>query len=212
MLKRLDENYHNKISKEKKIMIIAGINRKDKKHISFLNNIFHYIAIDNREDFVFTYLDFEEDKYFFNFFNVKLNKEKTFPTVLVYNFDINKYFVDYESLNEENNYLVKNDKMQIQDILDKIIEGKIKWTSGFFIEDFVNELFGENLKKEFLYIIYSGILFVIVIGLLFMFYLLMECSTRKDYMVNKRKVKANKIRISKEKDFKNDNANGNKVE
>ena len=194
VLKRIDENYHNKINKEKKIMVIAGIDRKDNRHISFLNNIFHHIAIDNREDFVFTYLDYEEDKYFFRFFNINQSKIKTedilFPTLLIYNFEINKYFVDYESLNEETNYLKTNDKSQIQNILDKINEGKIKWTSGFYLEDAITDWLGGNLRKEVLYVIYSGILFVIIIGSLFAFYLLLECKFKKGLVLKKKKIKS----------------------
>jgi hypothetical protein len=220
VLKRLDESYHNKISKEKKIMIIAAIDRKDKRHISFLNNIFHYIALDNREDFIFTYIDFDDDKYFFNFFNVKFDKEKNkninnnfdFPMLFAYNFDINKYYVDYNSLTEENNFLVKNDKMQIQKILDDIIDNKIKWTSGYYLQDLLNNFIGNNLSNEFLIMVYSGILFSICLMIITIFYFICGIiynEKKRDCNYNNTNDKKIKRKINLPKKFEENTYNEN---
>lgn len=174
ILKKLDQNYLTKIQREKKIMIIAAINRSDNQHISFLNNYFHYQALENRENLIFSYLDFKEDKYFFNFFNIDLSKFSNEnknsieyeidlkPIIIIYNFKINKFYVDPNSFSDEKNYLRISDNKQLKALIENIEKNNIRWTSGYLLEDIFTDILGSDVSREKLLMIYSGIFFVIL--------------------------------------------------
>lgn len=225
ILKKIDQNYLTKIQREKKIMIISAINRFDNQHISFLNNYFHYLALENRENYIFSYLDFKEDKYFFNFFNIDLSKfypsrqnsqqrnndyspndEELKPIVIIYNFKLNKYFIDPDSFSDDKNYLKISDKKQLKILLERVEANNIPWTSGYLIEDFFTGLLGSDISPTKLLMIYSSIFFLIFA---FILIFICNCIERKHLKVKSTK---NKKKNTKQQTTLNDLINNTDTE
>ncbi len=192
ILKKIDQSYLTKMQREKRVAVIVALNRSDNNHISFLNNYLHYLAFENREKFIFTYLDFIEDKYFFDFFNIDLkifsksqnkNENNTDavlkPIIIIYNFKINKFFIDADSFSENKNYLKISDKNQLKNLLEKIEKNEIKWSSGYLLEDIMTDIFGEDISREKLLMIYSGIFFTILAIILILIFSCCENKNKK---------------------------------
>ncbi len=147
IIRKLDNQYLDKIEKTRSIVVIAAINKKNVEHVGFLENYFYDIAI-KRRDYIFTYLDIVEDKYLLQFFRLgNINGIR----IILYNFGKGKYCIDLNDSPdlESMEYLINN--------IDQL-----KWTTGYFIEDMLNS-FGIELNRNILLTAFFAVICFIAI-------------------------------------------------
>ena len=148
IFKNFDSKYLFKLLRLKKTIFIFNI---DKKKLSSLPRLIASIQkiLIQRRDLIFGYLDIYEDKSMLSFY--KINEEILDSTIIIYDFKKGKYhlgaFTDNESLEKliydyDNNNLI--------------------WTTGYFLEDFLNNKLGLNINRNYL-ISFFMILFSIII-------------------------------------------------
>jgi thiol-disulfide isomerase/thioredoxin len=163
VIKRLDNFYLSRVGKDKKILIIAAINKSDINHINFLNNFFHNIALRKR-NLVFTYLDIKEDSHFLQFF--KIGKEElNNPKIIFYDFYQGKHYIDKFNLIEQASNIDKDhDKLiYLNELIEKIETDEIPWTTGYILEDIIHK-FGFKISRTGLMTLTIGVItFVLII-------------------------------------------------
>jgi hypothetical protein len=138
VLKKLDNNYLTKLEKTERILMLAVLNKRNVEHITFLESFFLNLAL-QRRDFVFSYIDTQEDKYLMQFFNIS---DDVRIRIIAYNFQIGKYYIDEYKYNKNNESFDR-----LNEILKNIDQGSLTWSTGYAIEDNLNRL-GFNLSRE----------------------------------------------------------------
>jgi hypothetical protein len=140
-----------------KTVFIITIDTSSVSQVNQIVNMVQTIAI-NRRDLIFLYLDIYEDAELIKFFNIYNNAndiDKKVPNnIIVYNFKIGKHYIDKYD----------ND-MKLQEIIKLLDEGKIKWKSGYYIEDLLNSL-GFNIDRNILIIFIFIIITLVAISIM----------------------------------------------
>jgi hypothetical protein len=152
IIRKLDNQYLDKIEKTKTIVSIAAINKKNVEHVAFLENYYYDIAL-KRRDYIFTYLDQIEDKYLLQFFKLGMIDG---IRIILYDFGRGRYYLDnsdnpdFESMNK----LINN------------VEN-LKWTTGYLIEDLFNSLGIEPSRNLLLFIFFAIITIIVMCCFIF---------------------------------------------
>ncbi len=163
-MRRLDEGYLARIKRDKKILLFAVVHTKEISHINFLKTFFHNIAFTNRNH-VFSYLDAIEDESFLKFFNLN---DKDLPKVVIYDFSRGKYFIDnYSYLNDE------NAMTKLSALIKSIEDDEIRWTSGYVLEDFLNQI-GLNVPRNVMLVVFLFVFIMICFVLIILLCSVME--------------------------------------
>lgn len=151
------KTYLDKMHKLLKTVFIITIDTSSVSQVNQIVNMVQTIAI-NRRDLIFLYLDIYEDAELIKFFNIHNNindiDKKVPNNIIVYNFKIGKHYIDKYD----------ND-MKLQEIIKLLDEGKIKWKSGYYIEDLLNSL-GFNIDRNILIIFIFIIITLVVISIM----------------------------------------------
>lgn len=143
VIKKLDSNYLHRLQINKVTLIIAAIYNDQVSHVNFLDDFLYNIAMHKRE-YVFAYLDAREDAYLLNFFNLL---PEMVPKIIIYNFKKGKYYIDKDS-----NFMDENTMEILKNLVNKLDNDDIKWTTGYILEDFLSNL-GVNVSRNSLLII-----------------------------------------------------------
>ena len=156
IFKNFDNKYLFKLLRMKKTIFIFNIDKKKLSSIPrLISSIQKYLI--ERRDLIFGYLDINEDKSMLEFFNIK--KQIINTTIIIYDFNKGKYY-----LSEYNNI----------ESLEKLIQdydmNKLKWKSGYFLEDFLSGTLGININRNYLIFFFMLIFSLIIIfGCIFCF-------------------------------------------
>ena len=156
IFKNFDNKYLFKLLRMKKTIFIFNIDKKKLSSIPrLISSIQKYLI--ERRDLIFGYLDINEDKSMLEFFNIK--KQIINSTIIIYDFNKGKYY-----LSEYNNI----------ESLEKLIQdydmNKLKWKSGYFLEDFLSGTLGININRNYLIFFFMLIFSLIIIfGCIFCF-------------------------------------------
>ena len=156
IFKNFDNKYLFKLLRMKKTIFIFNIDKKKLSSIPrLISSILKYLI--ERRDLIFGYLDINEDKSMLEFFNIK--KQIINSTIIIYDFNKGKYY-----LSEYNNI----------ESLEKLIQdydmNKLKWKSGYFLEDFLSGTLGININRNYLIFFFMLIFSLIIIfGCIFCF-------------------------------------------
>ena len=156
IFKNFDNKYLFKLLRMKKTIFIFNIDKKKLSSIPrLISSIQKYLI--ERRDLIFGYLDINEDKSMLEFFNIK--KQIINSTIIIYDFNKGKYY-----LREYNNI----------ESLEKLIQdydmNKLKWKSGYFLEDFLSGTLGININRNYLIFFFMLIFSLIIIfGCIFCF-------------------------------------------
>lgn len=115
-----------------------------------------YYSEKDLKDMVFTYLNYsnENDAKILEYFKLD---PKDIPSIILYDFEKKKYYVDRIELNTVKDFIVRT---------DKLLKSNLKWTSGNFLEDFF-AIFGIELNSTSLMIL----IILIIISLFSILYL-----------------------------------------
>jgi len=165
-MKRIDNNYLNKLQLIKKTAVIAIINGTNLNHTDFLNTIFLKKAIKenkkenvfskenngNKTGLVFTYMNLNSDKNLLDMFKIDKTSSLSKPKVVVYNFETYKYYIGE---------LLYDDKMRQKKSFNNLIiaiERKtLKMIKGNLVDDWFDtlgiELSSFSVNMTFLVII-----------------------------------------------------------
>ena len=148
IFKNFDSKYLFKLLRMKKTIFIFNV---DKNKLSSLPRLISSIQkiLMQRRDLVFGYLDINEDLSLLSFFNIKT--EVLHETIIIYDFNKGKYHLD-KFINNES----------LEKLINDYDNNKLKWKSGYFIEDFLTNL-GFNVNRNILILIIMGIFSIIVI-------------------------------------------------
>ena len=155
IFKNFDSKYLFKLMRMKKTLFIFNI---DKQKLSSLPRLISSIqkTLMQRRDLVFGYLDVNDDISLLSFF--KINSEVLDETIIIYDFKKGKYHLD-KYINSES----------LEKLISDYDNNKLKWKSGYFIEDFLTSL-GFNVNRNVLILIIMMIFSIIVIaGCIFCF-------------------------------------------
>jgi hypothetical protein len=147
IIRKLDNQYLDKIEKTRSIVAIAAINKKNVEHVAFLENFYYDIAI-KRRDYIFTYLDIVEDKYMLQFFRLG-NIDGIH--IILYDFGNGKYYIDDNEI---------PDLESMESLINNIEQ--LKWTTGYFIEDLMN-YFGIESSQNVLLTLFFGVISMMAI-------------------------------------------------
>ena len=148
IFRKFESKYLFKLLRMKKTIFIFIIDKQKLSSLPKLISSIQKILI-QRRDLVFGYLDLKEDISMLSFF--KINSEVLSETIIVYDFNKGRFHLD---------------KFINSDSLEKLINdydnNKLKWKSGYFIEDFLTSM-GFNVNRNILILIIMGIFSIIVI-------------------------------------------------
>ena len=155
IFKNYDSKYLFKLLRMKKTIFIFNIDKQKLSSLPKLISSIQKILI-QRRDLVFGYLDVNEDLSLLSFFNIK--SEVLPETIIIYDFNKGKYHLD-KFINNES----------LEKLINDYDNNKLKWKSGYFIEDFLTNL-GFNVNRNILILIIMGFFSIIVItGCIFCF-------------------------------------------
>ena len=155
IFKNFDSKYLFKLLRMKKTIFIFNIDKQKLSSLPKLISSIQKILI-QRRDLVFGYLDINEDLSLLSFFNIK--SEVLPETIIIYDFNKGKYHLD-KFINIES----------LETLINDYDNNKLKWKSGYFIEDFLTNL-GFNVNRNILILIIMGFFSIIVItGCIFCF-------------------------------------------
>ena len=148
IFKNFDSKYLFKLLRMKKTIFIFNVDKNKLSSLPRLISSIQKILI-QRRDLVFGYLDINEDLSLLSFFNIKT--EVLPETIIIYDFNKGKYHLD-KFINNES----------LKKLINDYENNKLKWKSGYFIEDFLTNL-GFNVNRNILILIIMGIFSIIVI-------------------------------------------------
>ena len=156
IFKNFDNKYLFKLLRMKKTIFIFNIDKKKLSSIPrLISSIQKYLI--ERRDLIFGYLDINEDKSMLEFFNIK--KQIINTTIIIYDFNKGKYYLSEYNNNESLEKLIQNYDMN-----------KLKWKSGYFLEDFLSGTLGININRNYLIFFFMLIFSLIIIfGCIFCF-------------------------------------------
>ena len=148
IFRNFESKYLFKLLRMKKTIFIFIVDKHKLSSLPKLISSIQKILI-QRRDLVFGYLDLKEDISMLSFF--KINSEVLSETIIMYDFNKGRFHLD---------------KFINSDSLEKLINdydnNKLKWKSGYFIEDFLTSM-GFNVNRNILILIIMGIFSIIVI-------------------------------------------------
>ena len=156
IFKNFDNKYLFKLLRMKKTIFIFNIDKKKLSSIPrLISSIQKYLI--ERRDLIFGYLDINEDKSMLEFFNIK--KQIINTTIIIYDFNKGKYYLSEYNNNKSLEKLIQNYDMN-----------KLKWKSGYFLEDFLSGTLGININRNYL-IFFFMLIFssIIIFGCIFCF-------------------------------------------
>ena len=156
IFKNFDNKYLFKLLRMKKTIFIFNIDKKKLSSIPrLISSIQKYLI--ERRDLIFGYLDINEDKSMLEFFNIK--KQIINTTIIIYDFNKGKYYLSEYNNNESLEKLIQDYDMN-----------KLKWKSGYFLEDFLSGTLGININRNYLIFFFMLIFSLIIIfGCIFCF-------------------------------------------
>ena len=156
VFKNFDNKYLFKLLRMKKTIFIFNIDKKKLSSIPRLISSMQKYLIERR-DLIFGYLDINEDKSMLEFFNIK--KQIINSTIIIYDFNKGKYYLSEYNNNESLEKLIQDYDMN-----------KLKWNSGYFLEDFLSGTLGININRNYLIFFFMLIFSLIIIfGCIFCF-------------------------------------------
>lgn len=166
LMKRIDLQYLNKLYMRRETIIIVTINKESISQVQHIMTLVQNIAV-NRRDLIFGYLDVNKDKDVLLFFN-QVEEE----SVIVYDFGIGKYYID----------TYKDNTLKIKDIVNMLDEGRLRWKSGYFIEDFISGLGIQWSRTTVIFIVFCMISIIVLI----VFFFICSCinSIDKKFKIN----------------------------
>ena len=131
-----------------------------------------------RRDIIFGYLFKDTDKDLLSYFKVDNNLKE--DNIIIYNFTCGKYYINFYNNSHE----------QLESIITDFTDGKIKYKSGYFIEDFLGSV-GVSVNPKIIGLVFLAV-FSLVVMVLFTFCIktLDEFDNKKE---DKRKRKRNKL-------------------
>ena len=183
LFKNLSINYIKRLQKSKVKMIIlllnTNINENNElktsstttpsNYGSNLNNLDsvkflqeHYSKENSSSEIIYGYLNMknEDDLKLFEYFNIN---EEDVPSIVLYNFDNKKHFVDNNKLKTINDFVSR-----VQELKELITQNKLNWFSGNFIEDLLFSL-GYEITP-------ASLMILVVLVMVLLFVLISLCS------------------------------------
>ena len=134
-LPRLNRKQILKMEKNKENLALIYINSRNMSHNFFMEEVSNYLQMKPLSKYNYGYLDIEYDKKMLEFFKIKNVKDSG---IIIYRFD-NKNFYVGEGVNHLD---------EIKDIIDKIQNNKLNWSSNSIIETIFFWITGKRHGKE----------------------------------------------------------------
>ncbi len=134
-LPRLNRKQILKMEKNKENLALIYINSRNMSHNFFMEEVSNYLQLNPLNKYNYGYLDIEYDKKMLEFFKIKNVKDSG---IIIYRFD-NKNFYVGEGVNHLD---------EIKDIVNKIQNNKLNWSSNSIIETIFFWATGKRYGKE----------------------------------------------------------------
>jgi hypothetical protein len=134
-LKRFTNYELAKIERNKEKIGFIYINPNNMSHNFFMEELYNYLQIKPLKNYSFGYLDLENDQRLLEYFKIKNRRDSG---LILYNFANKNYYVE-EGLNH---------MKDIQDIFEKVENGKLNWSSNSIIEKIFFLITGKRYGKE----------------------------------------------------------------
>ena len=123
------------MEKNKESLALIYINTKNISHQFFMEEVSNYLQLNPLNKYNFGYLETENDKKMLEYFKIKNEKESG---IIFYRFDNKNYYVG-EGINHLN---------EVKDLLEKIKNNKLNWSSNSIIEKIFYLVTGKRYGKE----------------------------------------------------------------
>ena len=134
-LPRLTRKSILQMEKNKESLALIYINTKNISHQFFMEEVSNYLQLNPLNKYNFGYLETENDKKMLEYFKIKNEKESG---IIFYRFDNKNYYVG-EGINHLN---------EVKDLLEKIKNNKLNWSSNSIIEKIFYLVTGKRYGKE----------------------------------------------------------------
>lgn len=147
-------------------MIMTSIQSRNSIHMNIVENILPIISARNRQ-FVFTYIDIEQDNYLVNYFKINTSQ---LPNVIVYDFEDRKFYVDNSSIYDEQNPSEEVIINKVNRIIEDVKSEKVIWSTGNWFEDVLLR-FGVKMNQHtMMYILAACFVMIVIIMVVIIFF------------------------------------------